>query len=359
VNISEFLRLVASGYDRQQGLGTETQQLLRGAEKHLLELVPGGIHIEGSGGKGVATLTPWVGFFDPDETVSPEEGLYLVYLFAADLRTVNLMLLQGITTLSEELGSNAAARAQLATQAKEIRGKLAPSALAGLTTSVELASGGFRQKGYSASCVAATTYSLPELAQESVLRSDLARFFVLYQDAVAANRTLAVTSAPTTTMALSEYQRASLSSPLVYFRPKSDADYVAHITAREMVKTRRHETLVAEYGHWSRTMGFQPSTAEHPRDLVLRREHREWLIEAKIVYRGNATEAVRAAIGQLLTYRHLLYRSRTAPRLVALFSEPVGELYVQLLEELGILTVWKEAATWRSSTSASADRLGQ
>src|SRR5829696_4344611 len=102
MDLSDYIRAVASGYDRHAGLMTPTQRLLRDAGARLGDLVPGGLHIAGSGGKGTATLTPWIGVFDPDETTTPEEGLYVVYLFAADLRSVNLMLLQGITKLDRE-----------------------------------------------------------------------------------------------------------------------------------------------------------------------------------------------------------------------------------------------------------------
>src|SRR6266542_337215 len=104
MDISAFIRAVADGYDRHAGLATPTQDLLRRASAHLQSHVPGGLQIAGSGGKGTATLTPWVGFFDPDETTSPEEGLYVVYLWAADLASVTLTLLQGITRLDRALG---------------------------------------------------------------------------------------------------------------------------------------------------------------------------------------------------------------------------------------------------------------
>src|SRR5437868_7285399 len=102
MDISIFLATVAGQYDRNAGLRTPVQDMLRKAREHLQEHTPGGIHVIGSGGKGTATLTPWVGFFDPDETTSPEEGLYVVYLFAADGQTVSLTLLQGITKLDRE-----------------------------------------------------------------------------------------------------------------------------------------------------------------------------------------------------------------------------------------------------------------
>lgn len=91
--------------------------------------------------------------------------------------------------------------------------------------------------------------------------------------------------------------------------------------------------------------------------MTLRRESMEWLVEAKIVYEGNVTNAVRDAIGQLLQYRHLLYPEGTAIRLVALFSEAIGEAYVDLLSSLGIRAVWKSSSGWGGGPVAEAEGL--
>lgn len=91
---------------------------------------------------------------------------------------------------------------------------------------------------------------------------------------------------------------------------------------------------------------------EHPKDLVLRRDGREWLVEAKVLYQGNATNAVRAALGQLYAYRHFLYQ-KVEPQLVALFSEPIGDGYVAFLEACQIASVWKASRGWVGSTTAT------
>jgi hypothetical protein len=119
-----------------------------------------------------------------------------------------------------------------------------------------------------------------------------------------------------------------------------------------LIKTRRHERLIREYGSWLATAGFRVSTNTHPRDLVAWRDEREWLIEAKVLYLGNATDAVRSALGQLYAYRHFLYPSDHRPGLVALFSEAVGPAFVSLLEEAGIASVWHQAGTWPGSAGA-------
>ena len=98
--------------------------------------------------------------------------------------------------------------------------------------------------------------------------------------------------------------------------------------------------------------GFEVGTNVHPRDLVLRSADSDWMVEAKVVYRGNATSAVREAIGQLLTYRHLLYAGQAPPKLAAVFTEPIGHRYVQLLDELSIASIWKGATAWEGSPLA-------
>jgi hypothetical protein len=112
MNLTEFFLEIGAAYDRHDGLRTPTQELLKNASQLLTEHAPGGIAIQGSGGKGVATYTPWVGFFDPDETNSPQRGIYIVYLIAEDMESITLSLNQGMERLRAELG-DAKARSDL------------------------------------------------------------------------------------------------------------------------------------------------------------------------------------------------------------------------------------------------------
>lgn len=74
------------------------------------------------------------------------------------------------------------------------------------------------------------------------------------------------------------------------------------------------------------------------------------------MYKGNATDAVRAVVGQLFQYRHFLYPQAGNPSLVEFF-EPIGEAYVDFLEQLGIRSVWRAPDGWRGSVSASREDL--
>lgn len=300
MDLNDFMLEIATTFDRHAGMATAAQRLLRDADQALSKHVPAGIEIVGSGGKAVPTYTPWVGFFDPDETSSPQRGLYVVYLFAADMRSATLSLMQGITELSREIGP-AAARVRLAADAEALRRAVGSSRLNGLSSAMELATMGWRQRAYKAGNVAALRYDLSSLPAESVLRSHLTRFLELYQDAVATKRRI-LQESPGIIGTGSRQQQAEGVDLLLHFKPKNDADYVSHVRAQVMRKSRRHETLVCQYGQWAAARGFACSTREHPIDLVVSRNSARWLVEAKVLYQGNATEAVRAAVGQLLTY---------------------------------------------------------
>lgn len=144
---------------------------------------------------------------------------------------------------------------------------------------------------------------------------------------------------------------------LAQFKPKNDDAYTAAIKAQVQVRNRLHERLVADYGRAARTCGLTPATNVHPRDLTLTRKGHHWLVEVKIIYRGNATDAVRAVVGQLLQYRHFLYGPDGTVDLVAVFSENIGDAYVDFLETLGIRSIWRHGDAWKGSATAAREAL--
>jgi hypothetical protein len=348
MDVRDFIVDVATGYNRLDGLATPTQQLLRSAGQELAEHVPGGLQVIGSGGKGSATFSPWVGIFDPDETASPQRGFYVVYLFSEDLETVALSLNQGIEELTRQIGV-AGARRRLAADARAIRKRLDES-LIDLDPEMYLGSVGYRQRAYEAGNIVARTYWVDALPNEETLRADLHRFLEIYQLAIAAKRELLLTSPGLIATSSPIVERAT-DDPLRDFKPKDDGDYVSHIEGRRLVKSRRHERLVADYGAWAASYGWRPSTGEHPKDIVLRGPGGTWIVEAKVIRRGNATEAVRTCLGQLYTYHHFL-PSDPGTRLVGLFSEPIGDAFVSFLEECHVASVWKDGHSWSGSPSA-------
>jgi len=147
----------------------------------------------------------------------------------------------------------------------------------------------------------------------------------------------------------------SSADPLKGFKPRNDSDYLARIEGLILLKSRTHERLLTDFAAHVARQGFYPNNAVHPRDLTLSGDD-EWLVEAKVLYNGNATEAVRAVIGQLLTYAHFHYVGGR-PLLLALFNEPVGVAFVDLLETLKISSVWFDGGAWDGSKTAKRHGL--
>jgi MoxR-like ATPase len=78
------------------------------APAFLKTILPDGLDSGGSAQSGSEAEVPWVRVFSPDYAPSPQEGWYLVYLFAADGSAAYLSLIQGVThSYSAALASGA------------------------------------------------------------------------------------------------------------------------------------------------------------------------------------------------------------------------------------------------------------
>lgn len=352
--LRELLGRIAETYDQRLGFDSEAQRLLRICKDTLGALIPAGYLTDFGGGRGFTAAVPWLRVFDPDETGSAQRGMYLVYLFAADMSTIYLCLAQGITDLTEEHGWKKA-RELLRTQADAVRNALDRD---DLDMSIDLRSQLSRPRSYEASVILAKAYEANALPEEAVLVDDLGSFLTLYQDGLALREALRsnpnspIATAPPSTSAPAPTPRAGL-----VFKPKDDSDYVQAVAARTVAKSRKHETLLRSYGEYLRQGGFAVGTNVHPRDMVAERSSAHWLVEAKIIYRGDGIIATRDALSQLLMYRDFLYPSDAQIGLLAVFNEPVGNLCAAFLDRHEITPVWREAGCWLGSLAASAHGL--
>jgi|GEM_PF-1868187 len=181
--LREYLYSIATTYDRYAGLSTPAQLMLRNAESHLRGHIASAFMIKGSGGQGVPTFTPWIAFLLPSETKTVQDGLYVVYLFSRELDKVTLSLNQGVTLISNRLGSKTAL-IHLRTFADDIRNGLPNAAMTGLNTAMQLGSGGWRQRAYVAGTIVAKDYDIASLPPEQDLIQDLNTFLNLYQQAL-------------------------------------------------------------------------------------------------------------------------------------------------------------------------------
>ncbi|WDZ85570.1 hypothetical protein [Micromonospora cathayae] len=141
------------------------------------------------------------------------------------------------------------------------------------------------------------------------------------------------------------------------FHPKSSEPYVAQIRARTVLKSRDHESLLAVYGTLMIGKGWRAVTSVHPRDLELTLDHRVWLAEVKMVYGGDVSGAARAALGQLIEYRHFFYDPQDPPGMLGIFSEPLGDAHVGMLSSVGVACVWRSDTGWDGSRQAKAAGL--
>jgi hypothetical protein len=351
VELRSFLATIGQSYDRSQGMSSPAQQLLRSAQTELLQWIPAGYRPEGSGGRGAAAFVPWIAVFDPDETDGARHGMYVVYLFAEDMQTVVLSLNQGVTELVERY-KTAGGRQRLKNQADAIRASLPASMTIGLDAQIDLKSRAALPIHYEYGNILAVTYKIADLPDEATLIADLRRFVRLYQEALSVRETIRQTTPDKIVTTIKQPVSPPKARP-AEFKPKSDGDYVANVVAHAQIKSRKHETVVRDYGHFLQQHGLQPNTQVHPRDMVVVTSEIEWLIEVKMVRRGNAVAAVREALGQLLFYRHFLYpEGHDHVRMLAVFNEDIGQACVDFLEIQGIASVWRTGANWGGSPSA-------
>ncbi|MFE2888521.1 MrcB family domain-containing protein [Streptomyces sp. NPDC059272] len=362
MTLREYLHNVASTYDstydRTAGTGSPAAKLLRSAPSVFEPYVPASYLIKGSAGNGAGAFRPWVSFFDPDETTTATRGMYLVYLFAEDMKTVSLSLNQGVTELRDTFGAREA-ETRLRSEAAALRGSLPSDTAESLNDVMNLGGRAGLPRAYEAGNILAVLYEVDSLPAEEALKSDLRQMIQLYQDALVLREELRSTTRDLITTIKPKETGTGDQDPLLYFAPKSDEEYVQKISARVIKKSRKHETLVKRYGSFLADAGFTAGTNVHPRDLVARRGDGDWLIEAKVVRRGNVSHAVREAIGQLATYAFLLYPKDSQPRRMALFTEAIGEVYVRLLSYKGIASVWPTEDGWAGSPEAVNGGLAQ
>ncbi|WP_431897279.1 MrcB family domain-containing protein [Nonomuraea sp. bgisy101] len=357
VELRWLIGRIGETYDRSLRMTGEAQQLLRQAGKTILQWVPPGYTAEGSGGKGAAANVPWISVFDPDETDTARHGMYVVYLFAQDMQSVALSLNQGVTELIDRYRTKEGRR-RLKEQADAIRAALPTALTTGLEPAINLQTKEPLPRHYEFGNIVAKTYKLSDLPDEATMVDDLGHFIQLYQEALVTREAIRQTTPETIVTTVRPPDDLPPAEPAL-FKPKSSADYVATITGRTIVKSRTHERILKEYGNLLQARGLSPNTRVHPRDMTVIHNGEEWLIEVKMVRRGDAVGATREAIGQLMSYRHFLYEGRRDQvKVMAVFNESIGEACEDLLESLGIAAVWREGTTWKGSPSARAVGLG-
>lgn len=182
MDFRDLFHQIGTTYDRHLGMRSDAQLLLRDSSKEILEpLVPAGYVIKGSGGQGAGAHVPWIAVFNPDETTKAQHGMYVVYLFRADMQVVYLSLEQGVTELVD-LHGRTRAREILASQALAIRANM--PTLQSYLAQISLGVKEDLPLDYEAGNIGALEYSLSNLPSAQQLADDLDQMLLLYENAL-------------------------------------------------------------------------------------------------------------------------------------------------------------------------------
>jgi 5-methylcytosine-specific restriction protein B len=142
------------------------------------------LKVVGSFGKGNWATIPWVALLDLRETQTTQVGTYVVYLFREDGKGCYLILGQGVTVPSRELGARAPEK--LAETARDIRrycGELQPLGF-NLSGAIDLGTEQRLAKLYEASTAASKYYPADAMPSEAQMLRDLDALLDAYQQYV-------------------------------------------------------------------------------------------------------------------------------------------------------------------------------
>ncbi len=98
MTLQDAFRAIAQlGYDHQKDGRQPAQIALKELRERLKQTCPPGYYVRVSGSGFSLPVVPWVAILDPDQTKTAQEGIYIVYLYSADLSRLYLSLNQGFT----------------------------------------------------------------------------------------------------------------------------------------------------------------------------------------------------------------------------------------------------------------------
>jgi hypothetical protein len=134
----------------------------------------GRIAVKVSAGQGAWARIPWIACLHQDVTTTTRDGVYVIYLFRADMSGVYLTLNQGVTRPIERLGK-IGGLAAVTERAAKLRGRLGELADAGfeLGEPIDLRSDYVLAQQYTASTIAHKLYEGGRVPADAVLLGDL------------------------------------------------------------------------------------------------------------------------------------------------------------------------------------------
>lgn len=373
MTLNELLKSPAElGYNKKQGQQQPAQKALRAIKGQLLEYIPTGYRVRVSGSAVKIPEIPWISILNPELTTTTKAGLYIVYLYSADLKTLYLSMNQGYTRhkeVAEALGfkgKNVITRAlkTLKSETKDLTRELKINGPIESRTinSIDLKSTGELPQGYESGHITGFKYSLNNMPSENQLNLDLDFMFTIYDAVREINDALRNnTKAERITMSRDVKEKSNSvtikSEDQGFFEPRTRDEYVASFTKSSYSVSPLHEALINDFAQFVKTKNWEPKNKKiQNRDLILQdKSGYEILIEAKSV--GKSQElVVRQAIGQLFAYRYVYYQGKDIP-LIALFNREINEIWQGLLASLNIYCIYSKNNKWHGTGLKLIDRL--
>ncbi len=145
-------------------------------------VVPRAIRVVASAGKGNWASVPWLSLLDPRETTTTQQGVYIVYLFRADMSGIYVTLNQGVTELKDL--SSADRIQELTQRVAAIREHVPELQNAGFAfdDAITLASKTSLGASYESSTIAHKFYPSAELPSSGDLADDLQALLNAYDN---------------------------------------------------------------------------------------------------------------------------------------------------------------------------------
>ena len=129
-------------------------------------------------GQGNWAEIPWIGIFNPEITTGATNGIYLVYLFSADLKSVYLCQGQGVTAVKKEFGKEQVS--ELLRRSDLMRTRVPEHKSRCVSGQIDLGGTTSLAKSYGPGVAYYKRYDLENLPSNSALIEDLKHFIYLY-----------------------------------------------------------------------------------------------------------------------------------------------------------------------------------
>ena len=243
------------------------------------------LKVKGSLGQGNWATIPWIAFLDSRVAPSMQNGVYVVFLFAADMTRVYLTLNQGVTEVYDQLGAKKAKPA-LRSRAEALRQRPDIRTLPGFQLNWDINLGVVKGTGvrYVDSTIAYKAYERTALPADDSLAKDIEAILRVYR-AYAIETSTAATSAPTIDLPPNKvegpgelpleqvitqaYQRITRQG--FFYPPQEFAAFCVSLKSKPFVllagisgtgKTRLVELLAHQFGVHEYTIAVRPDWSD-------------------------------------------------------------------------------------------------